>query len=928
MSQAGIVDVEGSHPQIPTLFIENVGTAVPIANTIEVLGAAVAAHGVPLQTVGSGNTIDINLQYSSSAASSVAGNAGAASFNSAQFTVDSNGFVSFSGAGAGETITGNTGGALSPTAGNWNILGTSTAAGTTPVQTAGSGSTLTIQVQKSQAIASTNATNVGLAAFDSAHFTVDANGFVTLSGSGSGETITGNDGNVLSPSSGNWNIEGYNSAVTGFSPYTTGSGNTMRVQMPGTAKWIVNATANLGTHTTIQAAITAASSGDTIFITPGTYTENLTLKAGVNLTAFACDISTDSTAHVIIVGKCTMTTAGTVSMSGIQLQTNSDFLLAVTGTAASIVNLQGCYLNCTNNTGISLTSNGGSVIYMNDCNMNLATTGIAFFACTSGGISAFYTNFTNNGSTTASTLSNAVFNTEYSLFASIITTTNNSGVNLKYVYFGVNGQTSIALTGTSSLTSEFCEFVAGSASAITVGVGCAASFWSDIIGSNNTNAIAGAGTITSYGLTFFSGSSSTIQGTLASTPHALTVPQGGTGLTSTTINQILYSSAANTIAGLATANNGTLITGTTGVPSVLANGTTGQILTATTGSPPSWISPATSGTVTSVSGTANQVSVATGTTTPVISLIGPYTPATYTAHGVLVGEGTSSIAATAVGSTGQILIGNTGADPSWGSITASAGSSVSFSTSNVLTVSDGGANIFIGASAGNGTLSGTANTGIGFAVFNGLTSGSSNCGIGYACLDTLTTGSQNMGVGQGTLDLLKTGSYNVAIGNGAGGNYTAAESSNILINSAGVAAESNVCRIGAANGSGNQNIAATYIQGISGVTVTGTAVLCSTAGQLGTIASSIRYKENVKEMQDDISVLSLRPVEFNFIKDEKKEKHYGLIAEEVHKDFPYLCFYNEKGEPESVLYHELPVFLLKEIKRLNNVLSELKSRIV
>lgn len=56
----------------------------------------------------------------------------------------------------------------------------------------------------------------------------------------------------------------------------------------------------------------------------------------------------------------------------------------------------------------------------------------------------------------------------------------------------------------------------------------------------------------------------------------------------TTINQILYSSATNTIAGLATANNGVLITSATGVPSVLAAGTTGQVLTATTGSPPSW----------------------------------------------------------------------------------------------------------------------------------------------------------------------------------------------------------------------------------------------------------------------------------------------------------------------------------------------------
>lgn len=56
----------------------------------------------------------------------------------------------------------------------------------------------------------------------------------------------------------------------------------------------------------------------------------------------------------------------------------------------------------------------------------------------------------------------------------------------------------------------------------------------------------------------------------------------------TTINQILYSSANNVVAQITAANNGTLISSATGVPSWLANGTTGQVLTATTGSPPSW----------------------------------------------------------------------------------------------------------------------------------------------------------------------------------------------------------------------------------------------------------------------------------------------------------------------------------------------------
>lgn len=77
-------------------------------------------------------------------------------------------------------------------------------------------------------------------------------------------------------------------------------------------------------------------------------------------------------------------------------------------------------------------------------------------------------------------------------------------------------------------------------------------------------------------------------------------------------------------------------------------------------------------------GTANQVAVTGSAATETISLIGPYTPSTYTAHGVLIGEGTSSIVAAAVGTNGQVLLGSTGADPVFGTLTTTTG--VSFTT--------------------------------------------------------------------------------------------------------------------------------------------------------------------------------------------------------------------------------------------------------
>lgn len=229
MSQAGIIDFQSSDPQIPTNFIANSGSAIPIANTIELLGQIIPASSIPFRSVASGNTVTYQLQTANASASSNANNAGVSSFNSNQFIVDSDGFVSFSGTGAAQTITGQTGGALSPAAGNWNIFGGTVGAGTSPLSSSGSGSTLTLNAQRSQAIASPDSTKVGLSNFNSSHFSVDGDGFVSLSGSGNAidsvtvDQFTGPGTNpVLPDSNGNITSQG-TVVVAGTFPVKTNS---------------------------------------------------------------------------------------------------------------------------------------------------------------------------------------------------------------------------------------------------------------------------------------------------------------------------------------------------------------------------------------------------------------------------------------------------------------------------------------------------------------------------------------------------------------------------------------------------------------------------------------------------------------------------------------------------------------------------------
>lgn len=77
----------------------------------------------------------------------------------------------------------------------------------------------------------------------------------------------------------------------------------------------------------------------------------------------------------------------------------------------------------------------------------------------------------------------------------------------------------------------------------------------------------------------------------------------------TTINQLLYSSSANTVAGLATANRGVLTTGATGIPVVTALATDGQIIVGSTAGAPA-AATITAGTGISVTNGSNSITIA------------------------------------------------------------------------------------------------------------------------------------------------------------------------------------------------------------------------------------------------------------------------------------------------------------------------------
>ena len=263
-----------------------------------------------------------------------------------------------------------------------------------------------------------------------------------------------------------------------------------------------------GTFTTIGAAILAAESGQDIFIRSGTYTENVTLAAGVNLTAFEAD---DFTPQVTIIGTVTASYSGTVTCSDIRFQTNGNAAILLSGSNQTILSIVDSQIIATNSTGISLTnSNAGSSVRCYNCIFDTTASGISVFTASSAStmFMEYCAEQNQAASNTASTLaSTSGLTCRYSYFSHPITTSSSSYLNslyCKYDLLSINA-TCLTLNGSTNNYSETDVFISGTASAISVG--SALTMTNGMVFSSNTNAITGSGTLSYTPIAFASSSS-------------------------------------------------------------------------------------------------------------------------------------------------------------------------------------------------------------------------------------------------------------------------------------------------------------------------------------------------------------------------------------------------------------------------------------
>lgn len=157
---------------------------------VTINGTSVGAVGIPVQSRSIAlNSLQIEVQTASAQVASAAANAGLASFDKTQFFVDGNGYVQLAGGGIAidqigvDAFTGPGTNPVDPTvAGLVTITGNQVAAGTTvnSIRTHSTAlNSLTVEVQRSSAQAAPTVGANGVCHFNSAQFTVDADGFVS-----------------------------------------------------------------------------------------------------------------------------------------------------------------------------------------------------------------------------------------------------------------------------------------------------------------------------------------------------------------------------------------------------------------------------------------------------------------------------------------------------------------------------------------------------------------------------------------------------------------------------------------------------------------------------------------------------------------------------------------------------------------------------
>jgi len=226
-----------------------------------------------------------------------------------------------------------------------------------------------------------------------------------------------------------------------------------------------------------------------------------------------------------------------------------------------------------------------------------------------------------------------------------------------------------------------------------------------------------------------------------------------------------------------------------------------------------------------------------------------------------------------------------------------------------LTVNNGGSNTAVGSAALNGNTDGFFNTACGASALASNTTSHFNTANGASALQSNTTGNSNTAIGANALVNNISGTNNIALGVNAGSNVHTA-SDTICIGIVGVDVTDG-CYIGHV-----------FEEPLDPDNLT---MAIDVHGKVGTLASSRRFKDDIKPMdKTSESILALKPVTFHYKSDKNCSTRFGLIAEEVAEVNPELVARDKEGKPYSVRYDQVNAMLLNEFLKEHRRVQELE----
>lgn len=242
----------------------------------------------------------------------------------------------------------------------------------------------------------------------------------------------------------------------------------------------------------------------------------------------------------------------------------------------------------------------------------------------------------------------------------------------------------------------------------------------------------------------------------------------------------------------------------------------------------------------------------------------------------------------------------------------------------------GNQNISIGVSTGDGTT-GSDNIMIGNDTATGMV-GSRNILVGTQVADGAITGPFNdnvvVGYQAGRNATIATG--NVVLGSGASPNLGTCQSCIVLGrgSTAGTSGSNRIILGASTTGTTNNEltIAPTITRwrslGLASAAAANILQIDPATGIITQVASSKRFKENIRELEVDTEKLHELSLKTYNYKEDKRED-YGLIAEEAYEILPEIVTLDAEGKPHGIRHTTLAMLLLAEVQSLRKELREL-----